>query len=127
MIRYYQPDIQHSKPLPTAHKVINVYQQHIEAAPHIPSETASDDKTHRLIRSGAITRATLHRQIKTGAITHAGHKRLKIYGLLTCWSGRKMHRANRVFFASENEAIDNGYRPCGHCMREQYNAWKATQ
>ncbi|MGJ1205480.1 hypothetical protein [Sphingobacterium lactis] len=23
------------------------------------------------------------------------------------------------------EAIEAGYRPCGHCMREEYLKWKA--
>jgi methylphosphotriester-DNA--protein-cysteine methyltransferase len=31
-----------------------------------------------------------------------------------------MKRSNRVFFKSSAEAMDNGYRPCGHCMRQQY-------
>ncbi|WP_121197209.1 Ada metal-binding domain-containing protein [Mucilaginibacter gracilis] len=31
---------------------------------------------------------------------------------------------NRVFFVSEAEAIDAGYRPCGHCMRNLYAQWK---
>ena len=35
-----------------------------------------------------------------------------------------MKRANRVFFDSEKEARDNGYRPCGNCMRAEYNMWK---
>jgi methylphosphotriester-DNA--protein-cysteine methyltransferase len=36
-----------------------------------------------------------------------------------------MKMENRVFFASEKEAVDEGYRPCGHCMKEQYKLWKA--
>jgi len=31
---------------------------------------------------------------------------------------------NRVFFISEKEALDNGYRPCGHCMKSEYQKWK---
>lgn len=54
-----------------------------------------------------------------------GNKRLKIYGLLNCKSGRRMKVENRVFFASEAEAINLGYRPCGHCMPEAYRQWKA--
>jgi len=35
-----------------------------------------------------------------------------------------MKRENRVFFISKKEATDNGYRPCGHCMKDIYQKWK---
>lgn len=38
-----------------------------------------------------------------------------------------MKKANRVFFASEEEAISIGYRPCGHCMKKAYDKWKAIK
>ncbi|MGN6478422.1 MAG: Ada metal-binding domain-containing protein [Flavipsychrobacter sp.] len=50
--------------------------------------------------------------------------RLKIYGSLSCSSGKRMKRSNRIFFVSEAEAIENGYRPCGHCMKNEYKNWK---
>ncbi|MFT4033936.1 MAG: Ada metal-binding domain-containing protein [Siphonobacter sp.] len=53
-----------------------------------------------------------------------GNKKLKIYGTLQCSSGKRMKKENRVFFASEAEALTAGYRPCGHCMRDQYRVWK---
>lgn len=31
---------------------------------------------------------------------------------------------NRVFFKDETEALANGYRPCGHCMKNKYAIWK---
>ncbi len=62
--------------------------------------------------------------IRQGAIVLAGNKKLKIYGTLRCVSGKRMLPANRVFFASEQEAIAAGFRPCGHCLREKYLAWK---
>ncbi|MCF2493313.1 hypothetical protein NFI80_06605 [Dyadobacter chenhuakuii] len=34
---------------------------------------------------------------------------------------------NRVFFNSEKEAMSQGFRPCGHCMREAYLRWKPKQ
>ena len=34
-----------------------------------------------------------------------------------------MAAANRVFFSTESEAILEGYRPRGHCMREAYAKW----
>ena len=54
----------------------------------------------------------------------AGNSKLKIYGTLNCSSGKRMKIENRVFFSSEAEAIDLGYRPCGHCMAAAYKRWK---
>ena len=65
--------------------------------------------------------------IKNATITLGGNRQLKIYGTLHCKSGKRMKIANRVFFSSENAAISEGYRPCGHCMREAYRAWKLKQ
>ena len=57
-------------------------------------------------------------------ITMAGNLSLKIYGTLSCVSGKTMKKANRVFFKNEKEAIRNGFRPCGHCLRSEYIRWK---
>ncbi|HEX4851811.1 MAG TPA: Ada metal-binding domain-containing protein [Puia sp.] len=54
----------------------------------------------------------------------AGNANLKIYGRLDCRSGKRMQRKNRVFFEDEAEAIQRGFRPCGHCMHERYQSWK---
>jgi len=35
-----------------------------------------------------------------------------------------MKKTNRVFFNSEMEAKAQGFRPCGHCMKVNYKAWK---
>lgn len=59
-----------------------------------------------------------------GLLSLGGNRRLKIYGLLSCRSGKKMHTVNRVFFSGEEEAITQGYRPCGHCMPTAYREWK---
>lgn len=53
-----------------------------------------------------------------------GNANLKIYGTLNCKSGKRLKVKNRVFFATEKEAIEAGYRPCGHCMRTKYQIWK---
>ncbi|WP_223609204.1 Ada metal-binding domain-containing protein [Chryseobacterium sp. OSA05B] len=66
----------------------------------------------------------LRRKIRRGEIHFAGNRNLKIYGLLTCSSGKKMKRENRIFFRSEKDALENKYRPCGHCMKEEYQLWK---
>ncbi|HEY1202931.1 MAG TPA: Ada metal-binding domain-containing protein [Niastella sp.] len=53
-----------------------------------------------------------------------GYSHGKIYGTLSCASGKRMKAENRVFFQNEAEAIAAGYRPCGHCMRKKYLEWK---
>jgi hypothetical protein len=67
-------------------------------------------------------RYIIRRNIRLG-----GNRRLKIYGTLSCSSGKRMKTINRVFFADEEEAKGEGYRPCGHCMPEQYKLWKSAQ
>ena len=69
-------------------------------------------------------RRKLKALIKENEITLGGNIRLKIYGLLTCGTGKRMKIKNRVFFISEEEAVREGYRPCGHCMKEGYRRWK---
>lgn len=66
----------------------------------------------------------LYRLIRMKAIVLGGHKRLKIFGTLRCKSGRKMKKSNRVFFHSAGEAMLNGFRPCGACMKDDYKNWK---
>jgi methylphosphotriester-DNA--protein-cysteine methyltransferase len=62
--------------------------------------------------------------IDTGEISLGGNKKLGIYGTLSCSSGKRMKTSNRVFFSSEKEAISRGYRPCGHCLKKEYQKWK---
>lgn len=62
--------------------------------------------------------------IKQKLIVFGGHRSFKIYGTLRCRSGKKMLPANRVFFISEQEARDQGYRPCAHCLHADYKKWK---
>jgi methylphosphotriester-DNA--protein-cysteine methyltransferase len=70
-----------------------------------------------------ISNAELKKCIQSGEITLGGNRNLKIYGLLTCASGKKMKKQNRVFFKNEKEALKEGYRPCGKCLREKYTKW----
>jgi methylphosphotriester-DNA--protein-cysteine methyltransferase len=70
-----------------------------------------------MIRHDDLTKSELLMLIQQGAITLAGNRRLKIYGKLTCASGRRMKKENRVFFKNTAEALENGFRPCGNCMR----------
>jgi methylphosphotriester-DNA--protein-cysteine methyltransferase len=67
----------------------------------------------------------LKKLLDSGAIKLAGNRKLKIYGTLNCSSGKRIKTENRLFFESETEAINAGYRPCGHCMKEAYQKWKA--
>jgi hypothetical protein len=78
----------------------------------------------KMIEHGNINQRQLFGLLKTGSITFAGNAKLKIYGRLQCVSGKRMEKENRIFFMNEAEATANGYRPCGHCMREQYSEWK---
>lgn len=70
--------------------------------------------------SDQVVRSKIRRKI----ILWGGNKKLKIYGTLHCGSGKRMKRENRVFFESEEEALRNEYRPCGHCLRKSYQKWK---
>ncbi len=80
---------------------------------------------HDAIDKGNFTgKRILKSLIENGEIVFGGNKRLKIYGTLTCGSGKRMKKENRVFFSSEDEAIQYGYRPCGNCMKEKYKKWK---
>lgn len=71
-----------------------------------------------------ISDPVLRSWIRSGKINWGGNQQLKIYGVLNCASGKRIKRINRVFFESEEEALLNGYRPCGHCMKAAYKKWK---
>ncbi|MFA6086493.1 Ada metal-binding domain-containing protein [Mucilaginibacter sp.] len=67
----------------------------------------------------------LKKLLNSGGIKLAGNRKLKIYGTLNCSSGKRIKTENRLFFENETEAIATGYRPCGHCMKDVYQKWKA--
>lgn len=66
----------------------------------------------------------LSKEIKVNRLQYGGNIKLKIFGLLTCKSGKRMNKCNRVFFSSRDEAIQSGFRPCGHCINIEYKIWK---
>jgi len=68
--------------------------------------------------------AAIRRKIRNQEICFGGNKTLKIYGLLSCTSGKRMKKAHRVFFASEQEARQNNFRPCYRCLKERHKNWK---
>lgn len=79
-----------------------------------------------------IERKEIIRLIKSGEITMGGHRKLKIYGRLDCpnakrWIKKGHYIAQRVLFQDEQEAIDNGFRPCGCCMKKEYKQWKESK
>jgi len=71
-----------------------------------------------------LSQPEIKRLVRESKITFGGNLKLKIYGTLHCSTGKRMKKDNRVFFASEEEALQHGYRPCGHCMKAQYKLWK---
>jgi methylphosphotriester-DNA--protein-cysteine methyltransferase len=68
-----------------------------------------------MILHSDISATALRSLIHHKKILFAGNKKLKIYGLLQCGSGKRMLARNRVFFEDENEAIQSGYRACKKC------------
>jgi methylphosphotriester-DNA--protein-cysteine methyltransferase len=80
-----------------------------------------------MIHHSAISDNDVRKWIRAHRISLAGNCKLKIFGLLSCHSGKRMRRSSRVFFESAAEAMENSYRPCGHCMRQQYAEWKKRQ
>ena len=75
-----------------------------------------------------LSNAGVRRLIRQRRITFAGwNGREKIYGLLSCKSGKRMLPKNRVFFADEAQALERGFRPCAKCMPEAYKKWRAAQ
>ena len=65
--------------------------------------------------------------IMSGTVVLAGNMKLKIYGRMSCSSGKKIKIGNRTFFSSEKEAIASGFRPCGQCMKQGYKIWKQNK
>jgi methylphosphotriester-DNA--protein-cysteine methyltransferase len=73
-----------------------------------------------MIRHTEIDNKSLISKIRRGEIWFGGNRVLKIYGKLSCASGKRMKKENRVFFNSKEEALHAGFRPCGHCMKDEY-------
>mgnify|MGYP003513390626 CR=1 FL=1 len=77
-----------------------------------------------MIRHTDIDEVALRREIRQRKILIGGNGKLRIYGKLDCRSGKRMKRENRVFFQSVDEAIETGFRPCGHCLKAKYKEWR---
>lgn len=85
-----------------------------------------EDKTYKLIdENGNEYESNIPGEL-------GGNKRLKIYGRLDCpsannWIKKGYYIQDRVFFESEDIAKKAGYRPCGICMKKEYEEWKSNQ
>lgn len=77
-----------------------------------------------MIKHIELSDTELRSKIRQQEIRFGGNRKLKIYGTLRCKSGKRMELENRVFFSSEQEAKQQNYRPCGHCMKTEYKKWK---
>ena len=77
-----------------------------------------------MIKHTEINAAILRQYIRQGIVCLGGNGKLGIYGTLHCRSGKRMKKSNRVFFMSQEEAAAMGYRPCGHCLKQEYLKWK---
>jgi len=72
-----------------------------------------------MLMHNELSKADVFRLIRKREIQFAGNAKLKIYGELNCWSGKRMKKENRVFFKNEGEAIQLDFRSCGHCMKKK--------
>lgn len=79
-----------------------------------------------MIAHNALSDSEVRALIRAKVITLGSNSKLKIYGLLSCKSGKRMHKKNRVFFTSVYDAKQMKYRPCGHCMKKEYTIWKKS-
>lgn len=64
------------------------------------------------------------RRLRHREIMAAGNTSSHIYGRLDCVFGKRMNKGNRIFFKSFQQAIDQGFRPCGHCLKDHYRHYK---
>ena len=54
----------------------------------------------------------------------AGITSTGIFGRLTCPSGKRAKPANRVFFATWDDALAAGFRPCKRCRPEPEDVYE---
>jgi methylphosphotriester-DNA--protein-cysteine methyltransferase len=80
-----------------------------------------------MINHSELNARELLKKIKQKEIGFGGNKKLKIYGTLNCASGKRMKIKHRVFFISEKEALEHGYRPCRNCLHKKYKIWKGNE
>jgi methylphosphotriester-DNA--protein-cysteine methyltransferase len=74
-----------------------------------------------------LSRNQLRDMLQSGQLTLAGNRKLRIYGQISCASGKRMKKENRVFFHDARQAEQEGFRPCGRCMPAGYRRWQSTK
>lgn len=79
-----------------------------------------------MLRHVDLSQKNIIKLIRAEEIVWAGNSNLKVYGKLDCVSGKRMKKENRVFFKSETEAVNSGFRPCGRCLHDRYLNWKKS-
>jgi hypothetical protein len=87
-------------------------------------DTGESQPTWRLVGADG----TPYESMRPGSF--GGHRRSRIYGRLDCPAalraiGRGGYVTQRVFFASEADAVSAGYRPCAVCLPACYATWNA--
>lgn len=66
-------------------------------------------KLYKILKNGETIQSPIPGQ-------YAGHGSRKIFGRLNCGTGRRLMKPeNRVFFHMLEDAVREGYRPCGNC------------
>ncbi|MEI6731349.1 MAG: Ada metal-binding domain-containing protein [archaeon] len=65
-------------------------------------------KLYKILKKGKIVESEIPGK-------YGGYKPRKIFGRLDCKSGMRMKKENRVFFHTLEDAVMEGYRPCGNC------------
>ena len=113
-------------------------------APRSPSPGRAVEEAHideRLAALGARGATNRYRLLGADAAFYwsdhpgvlGGNGAARIYGRLDCPAALRAleradrYREHRVFFASEEDAIAAGFRPCARCMPDRYRIWKSAQ
>jgi hypothetical protein len=99
-----------------------------------------------MIRRDQLTKAELIASLKTGRFVFGGNRSSnlagRVYGSLerqlvngvkvpVCAGGRRLRasgdfpKSNQVFFESEEDALENGFRPC-LCLSDLFRSWTAS-
>ena len=69
------------------------------------------NKPSEPVQATEVTRSIIEDQ----GVVYIGNKNSKTFHLSTCRSAKSMSDKNRVEFSSREEAIGQGYKPCGSC------------
>ncbi len=78
-----------------------------------------------MIKHNEISNIELKIKFGNNEICFGGNTSLKIYGKIGCNSGKRMKKNNRIFFNSGQVILSYDYRPCEHCMINEYKEWKS--